>query len=249
MLPAKHLPHIDVHSAATAPSSSSIKSKRTAIKLASAKHTTTNPKSTRPPTMEDNKDNANPTILNPSDLPSRRRASDTKKTPGSGLGLFAGLLPASDEGYHSSTSPAPSSPSSSLDEETEDIDEQEVYDLISTISDPEHPLSLGSLAVVSLADIKITPPSSPKSRISTVRVLVTPTITHCSLATVIGLGVRVRLEQALPPRFRVDVRIKEGTHSTDEAVNKQLGDKERVAAAMENGTLVGVIRKMLSTCE
>jgi hypothetical protein len=28
-----------------------------------------------------------------------------------------------------------------------------------------------------------------------------------------------------------------------------LGDKERVAAAMENGTLVGVIKKMLSTCE
>jgi hypothetical protein len=82
-----------------------------------------------------------------------------------------------------------------------------------------------------------------------VTVLITPTITHCSLATVIGLGVRVRLEQALPPRFRVDVRIKEGTHSTGEAVNKQLGDKERVAAALENATLMRVLRKMLSTCE
>lgn len=131
----------------------------------------------------------------------------------------------------------------------EEIDEQEIFDLISTISDPEHPLSLGSLAVVSLPDIFILPPVSPTSKISTVKVLVTPTITHCSLATVIGLGVRVRLEQSLPPRFRVDVRIKEGTHASDEATNKQLGDKERVAAAMENGTLVGVIKKMLSTCE
>lgn len=60
---------------------------------------------------------------------------------------------------------------------------------------------------------------------------------------------RVRLEQALPARFRVDVRIKEGTHSTADQVNKQLGDKERVAAALENGTLMGVIRKMLSGCE
>lgn len=59
---------------------------------------------------------------------------------------------------------------------------------------------------------------------------------------------RVRLEQALPPRFRVDVRIKEGTHSTGEQVNRQLGDKERVAAALENGTLVGVIRNMLKGC-
>jgi len=61
--------------------------------------------------------------------------------------------------------------------------------------------------------------------------------------------VRVRLEQALPPRFRVDVRIKAGTHSTGEQVDKQLGDKERVAAALENGTLMGVLRKMLETCQ
>ena len=78
---------------------------------------------------------------------------------------------------------------------------------------------------------------------------ITPTITHCSLATLIGLGVRVRLEQALPARFRVDVRVKEGTHSTGDQVNKQLGDKERVAAALENAQLMGVLRKMLETCE
>jgi metal-sulfur cluster biosynthetic enzyme len=125
----------------------------------------------------------------------------------------------------------------------------DVSDLISTISDPEHPLSLGSLAVVNLPDIHVIPPSRPTSQISTVLVELTPTVNHCSLATVIGLGVRVRLEQALPPRFRVDVRLKEGTHSTADAVNKQLGDKERVAAALENATLLGVIRRMLVTCE
>ena len=47
----------------------------------------------------------------------------------------------------------------------------------------------------------------------------------------------------------MDVRIKEGTHSTAEQVNRQLGDKERVAAALENGTLMGVLRKMLEGCE
>jgi metal-sulfur cluster biosynthetic enzyme len=124
-----------------------------------------------------------------------------------------------------------------------------IADLIAPISDPEHPLSLAQLAVVNLPDIHIEPPTSPQSAISTVVVEITPTITHCSLATVIGLGVRVRLEQALPPRFRVDVRVKKGAHNTDDAVNKQLRDKERVAAALENGTLMGVIRKMLSTCE
>ncbi|KAB2577815.1 putative cytoplasmic protein required for cell protein [Lasiodiplodia theobromae] len=197
--------------------------------------------------MDPDKDNANPTILNPSDLPSRRRESSVKKREGAGVGLFDDLIP--PYSYLNDPFDAPQSSDDSDDGSVEDIDEQEIYDLISSISDPEHPLSLGSLAVVNLPDIRILPPSSPRSPISTVLVEITPTITHCSLATVIGLGVRVRLEQALPPRFRVDVRIKKGTHSTDEAVNKQLGDKERVAAALENGTLMGVIRKMLSTCE
>ncbi|KAK7540808.1 uncharacterized protein J3D65DRAFT_256807 [Phyllosticta citribraziliensis] len=197
--------------------------------------------------MDPDKDNANPTILNPSDLPSRRRESTVKNREGAGVGLFDNLIP--DYTHLSDPFDQPLSSSDSDDDSVQDIDEQEIYDLISSISDPEHPLSLGSLAVVNLPDIHILPPSSPKSPISTVVVEITPTITHCSLATVIGLGVRVRLEQALPPRFRVDVRIKKGTHSTDEAVNKQLGDKERVAAALENGTLMGVIRKMLSTCQ
>lgn len=123
-------------------------------------------------------------------------------------------------------------------------------DLIATITDPEHPISLGALAVVSLEDIKIsrTLPTNPSSPLRTATVLITPTITHCSLATIIGLGVRVRLEQSLPPRFRLDVRIKEGSHTTADEVTKQLADKERVAAALENGNLQRVIGKMLETC-
>ena len=108
-------------------------------------------------------------------------------------------------------------------------------------------MTLGSLSVVNLPDIHIAPLRNTEN-ITILTVLITPTITHCSLATVIGLGVRVRLEQALPPRFRVDVKIKEGTHSTAEAVTRQLLDKERVAAALENGTLVGVLKKMLEGC-
>jgi metal-sulfur cluster biosynthetic enzyme len=124
-------------------------------------------------------------------------------------------------------------------------------DLISTISDPEHPHTLGQLSVINLADIHITP--SPLVRtatdaLHTVLVEITPTITHCSLATVIGLAVRVRLERALPPNYRVDIKMKEGSHAQDDQVNKQLADKERVAAALENDTLKGVIDKMFTTC-
>ncbi|KAL8708302.1 MAG: hypothetical protein Q9220_006777 [cf. Caloplaca sp. 1 TL-2023] len=222
--------------------------------------------------------NANPTIRNASDLPSRRREPSKKSKTQRPFGLLSSHIP--DSAYAPdpfNPSSASESESSDSEDEVEPIDEQEIYaivpalasitspsiislknplanspllkpDLISQIQDPEHPLTLGSLSVVNLPDIYLTPtlPSTPQ--ITTVTVLVTPTITHCSLATVIGLGVRVRLEQALPPRFRVDVRIKEGTHSTAESVNRQLGDKERVAAALENGTLAGLLRKMLEGC-
>jgi len=196
--------------------------------------------------------NANPTIRNASDLPSRRRQGNgqSSKTPS---GLFATTVPSSAYLPDPFLPPSSDSDESSGDDDSvEPIDEQEIYDLISPISDPEHPLTLGSLSVVNLPDIHLTPTFPEKgsaSPLTTLTVLITPTITHCSLATVIGLGVRVRLEQALPPRFRVDVRIKEGTHSTAEQVNRQLGDKERVAAALENGTLMGVLRKMLEGCE
>ncbi|KAI4288559.1 MAG: hypothetical protein L6R35_002180 [Caloplaca aegaea] len=209
--------------------------------------------------------NANPTIRSAADLPSRRREPSKKTRSQRPFGLLSSAIP------ESAYTPDPFNPSSSSEgessedeNEVEPIDEQEIYDLIASIQDPEHPLTLGSLSVVNLPDISLTPTLPPSSSSSlsnpgttttkntpvmtTVTVLVTPTITHCSLATVIGLGVRVRLEQALPPRFRVDVRIKEGTHSTAEQVNRQLGDKERVAAALENGTLMGVLRKMLEGC-
>lgn len=200
-----------------------------------------------------NMDNANPLILNASDLPTRARKSsaDIKHKAGE-TGIFAFPAPVGSlDPFKRSSSPTSSLSDSDADSEREEIDEQEIYDLIATMSDPEHPITLGALAVVSLPDISIKPtiPSRQTSSLRTVTVLVTPTIQHCSLATVIGLGVRVRLEESLPARFRVDVRIKEGTHSTADEVNKQLADKERVAAALWNPTLQSFIKKMLETCE
>lgn len=194
--------------------------------------------------------NANPVVLNASDLPTRQRLATNQKHTDDESFLFAlsSKRRAHDPLYESDISETSDSDAES---EAEEIDEQEIYDLIATMSDPEHPITLGALAVVSLPDISIKPtiPYRPESPLRTVTVLVTPTIQHCSLATVIGLGVRVRLEESLPARFRVDVRIKEGTHSTAEEVNKQLADKERVAAALWNPTLQSFIKKMLETCE
>lgn len=201
-------------------------------------------------------DNANPTILSASQLPTRQtKRVVPRRGPDSVYALpFLDKLAlhAAWDGVDDGPSSAEASEDSEDDLVPDAIDEQEIYDLISTISDPEHPVSLGQLSVINLPDIRITPSpaqgSPSPSTIVTVAVDVTPTITHCSLATVIGLGIRVRLERALPPNYRVVVRCKEGSHSQDDQVNKQLADKERVAAALENDTLRGVLDKMLETC-
>ncbi|KAL6931018.1 related to MIP18 family protein YHR122W [Hanseniaspora guilliermondii] len=141
----------------------------------------------------------------------------------------------------------------SMEDETEErqkIDPQEIYDLIAHISDPEHPMSLGQLSIVKLEDIKISDETdSPETRMKDLVIQITPTITHCSLATLIGLGIRVRLDRALHPKYRPTIILKPGTHQSENQVNKQLNDKERVAAACENEQLLNVIRKMLSTCK
>lgn len=133
-------------------------------------------------------------------------------------------------------------------QDADPIDSQEIYDLIAHISDPEHPLSLGQLSVVNLEDISVHD-SGNKNEMAEVQVRITPTITHCSLATLIGLGIRVRLDRALPQRFRITILLKKGSHQSENQVNKQLNDKERVAAACENEQLLGVVSKMLSTCK
>ena len=75
--------------------------------------------------MDPDKDNANPTILNPSDLPSRRRESSAKKREDGGTGLFDDLIPVYT--YLNDPFDQPASPSDSDDDSIEDIDEQEIY--------------------------------------------------------------------------------------------------------------------------
>jgi len=85
------------------------------------------------------------------------------------------------------------------------------------------------------------------------------------MATLIGLCLRVKLLRSLPDRYKVDIEITPGTHSSEAAgtrsllslhfglviiihflVNKQLNDKERVAAALENSSLLTVVNQCIA---
>ena len=58
------------------------------------------------------------------------------------------------------------------------------------------------------------------------------------MATLIGLMIRVKLMRSLPDYFKVDVLIAPGAHEQEKETNKQLNDKERVMAALENPNLL-----------
>lgn len=79
--------------------------------------------------MEDDLQNVNPTILNASDLPTRRRESTVKQRKDGGTGLFDTVMPLYSYPYNEFDSPeTPSSSGDSDEDDTpEDIDEQEIY--------------------------------------------------------------------------------------------------------------------------
>ncbi|KAM7251217.1 hypothetical protein ACFE04_023100 [Oxalis oulophora] len=134
-------------------------------------------------------------------------------------------------------------------------------DFVRDIRDPEHPYSLEQLSVLSEESITV------DDKLGRILITFTPTIQHCSMATVIGLCLRVKLKDHFPPHYKstwgifldyalqsigklidffgtVDIKVAPGSHANEESVNKQLNDKERIAAALENPNL----RQLVDEC-
>ncbi|CAE6478334.1 unnamed protein product [Rhizoctonia solani] len=182
--------------------------------------------------------NSNPTVFAPTKT-TTRKGSKTSRFLWSDEGEFQGALSLMGGDYPPISDKVADGITISEEEEEEPIDSEEIFDLLRSINDPEHPLTLEQLKVVSAEQITVSP--------NHVMIRFTPTIPHCSMATLIGLSMRVRLLRSLPARYKVDIMIQEGTHQSENAVNKQLNDKERVAAALENSHLLGVVEQCLST--
>eukprot|EP00636_Phaeomonas_parva_P016306 CAMPEP_0118881132 /NCGR_PEP_ID=MMETSP1163-20130328/20626_1 /TAXON_ID=124430 /ORGANISM="Phaeomonas parva, Strain CCMP2877" /LENGTH=162 /DNA_ID=CAMNT_0006817795 /DNA_START=239 /DNA_END=727 /DNA_ORIENTATION=+ len=126
------------------------------------------------------------------------------------------------------------------EDEREPVTAEEVFDMVRQIRDPEHEaLTLEQLRVVTLENVDI------DDAAAALEMRFTPTVPHCSMATLIGLCLRVKLLRSLPRRFKVRVMVTPGAHASEEEVNRQLNDKERVAAALENAHLLQVVTKSI----
>ncbi|XP_045593324.1 cytosolic iron-sulfur assembly component 2A isoform X2 [Procambarus clarkii] len=118
-----------------------------------------------------------------------------------------------------------------------------VYDALRTVRDPEKDATLEDLDVIKEEGIKVTRLNHDKFLIN---IEFVPTVPHCSLATLIGLCIRVKLSRSLVCPYKADINIAPGTHNTEVEVNKQINDKERVAAALENPNLSKVVEECLT---
>lgn len=56
-------------------------------------------------------------------------------------------------------------------------------------------------------------------KLYTVRIEFNPTVPHCSLATLIGLSIRIKVLRSIIEKVKLDIYIKEGAHTTEEESN------------------------------
>lgn len=126
---------------------------------------------------------------------------------------------------------------------------ERVFDAIRDIRDPEHPHTLEELSVVTPESVHVTAPPDDTPGYGRVTVTFTPTVPHCSLASVIGLSIVMKLQETnvLATRgehyYKLNVRCAEDAHTQAQDITRQLGDKERVSAALENSRIASLLRQ------
>uniref|UniRef100_A0A2C9WCB8 Uncharacterized protein n=1 Tax=Manihot esculenta TaxID=3983 RepID=A0A2C9WCB8_MANES len=81
------------------------------------------------------------------------------------------------------------------------VDPLEIYDILYLRYYPEHPYSLEQLSVLSEESITV------DDKLGRILITFTPTIQHCSMATVIGLCLRVKLQECFPPHYKNEVEL------------------------------------------
>ncbi|KAI5165836.1 hypothetical protein NEIG_01889 [Nematocida sp. ERTm5] len=121
------------------------------------------------------------------------------------------------------------------------VNKMSIFQIIRNIRDPEHSYTLEDLKVVSIDRIFIE--KTPAGEF--VRVVVIPTIPHCSMVGLIGLSILYKLFNTLSSKYIVRVEVQEDSHTLANDVTKQLSDIERTYAAFLNPNIIEAIIPLL----
>ena len=128
----------------------------------------------------------------------------------------------------------------------------DIFEELQSILDPERPnLTLAQLDVVSPVRCFVSYLRDGEGKCkpsALVRIVLKPTVPHCHLMQLICLCVRVRLIESLPvaTNWKVDVELVDGSHHQKEEIEKQVNDKERVCAAVDNDALMLEVHKLIN---
>lgn len=111
------------------------------------------------------------------------------------------------------------------------MDKSDVLQVLQKVNDPEHPISIVDLKIVTEDDINILPDK--------VEVEFSPTVPFCPMGGAIGVIIKYALEKEF--NISVSVKVKSGTHVQEKALNETLGDPAKYEEAREKFIEAGLM--------
>ena len=111
------------------------------------------------------------------------------------------------------------------------IVEQKILEILKRVYDPEVPMSIVDLKVVTEEDVKI---DADK-----ITVEFSPTTPFCPLGGAIGVVIKYALEKELGRP--VEVKVKPGTHIQEEYLNETLSDESKYREALKRFSDAGLL--------
>ena len=116
------------------------------------------------------------------------------------------------------------------------LDKVELIEALRSVYDPEYPLSVIDLKIVSEEDISL---DGEK-----VKVLFTPTSPLCPMGGMIGALIKYALEKTVGKG--VEVSLKPGTHTQEKMLNEMLGNEKQYKDTIERLKKAGILEKCIS---
>merc|ERR1712021_136458 len=123
----------------------------------------------------------------------------------------------------------------------------EIYDRIRTIRDPERAENLEELDVLREEYVQVAELGDDYYDIT---VSYKPTVEHCHLATLIGLFIREKIKREFDYfRYKLRILAIPGSLQNESDANRQVNDKERVAAALEKESMMRLVNECIDNDE
>ena len=105
------------------------------------------------------------------------------------------------------------------------MDKETILKRFQTVYDPEHPVSILDLKIVTAEDISVEDKA--------ISVTFTPTTPFCPMGAVIGVVIK-KVLQDMAPEAAVTVKVKEGSHVREPMVNQMINEPAQYERTLNN---------------